>query len=125
MHLFSFSAIVGIMQTGDSFMIDYISVGRRIKFYRKSKGYTQSDLADIIGVTNKFISQVECGRTEISLKRLDELAAIFGIKTHTFIIDSDPEYDEYMNSELYNKICSLTSEKKILVSEIIDVIMKQ
>ena len=106
-------------------MIDYSSVGRRIKLCRKNKGYTQSKLADIIGVTNKFISQIECGSTEISLKRLDELADILEVEVYTFIVDSDPRRKEYMNSEVYHKICSLTPEKKILAGEIIDVIAKQ
>jgi len=34
-----------------------MTVGQRIKFYRKEKGYTQSDLAEIIGVSTQAVSK--------------------------------------------------------------------
>ena len=36
-----------------------MTVGQRIKFYRKEKGYTQSDLAEIIGVSTQAVSKWE------------------------------------------------------------------
>ena len=41
----------------------YMSVGKRIKFYRKEMGFTQSDIAEMIGVSVQAVSKWE---TEIS-----------------------------------------------------------
>ena len=46
------------MQEKDSNYIYYL-VGKNIKKYRKIKGYTQQELADEIGYTVGFISNIE------------------------------------------------------------------
>ena len=46
------------MQKKDSNYIYYL-VGKNIKKYRKIKGYTQQELADKIGYTVGFISNIE------------------------------------------------------------------
>lgn len=42
--------------------VDQIKIGRFIAKERKRKGYTQKQLADIIGISDKTISKWECGK---------------------------------------------------------------
>ena len=49
-------------------MIDYASIGRKIKEIRISKGKTQEELADAVGVGTTHISHLETGSGTVSLK---------------------------------------------------------
>ena len=42
--------------------MDYKSVGQRIKEVRKANGLTQAELADMTGLTENYISYIECGK---------------------------------------------------------------
>ncbi len=45
-------------------------IGKRMSAVRKAKKLTQNDIADILNVTPKHISHVECGTSNISLPQL-------------------------------------------------------
>ena len=51
-------------------MISYKAIGRRIKYYRKLAKMRQADLAEKLDVSISYISQLECGIAEVSLKRM-------------------------------------------------------
>lgn len=55
-------------------LVDYVAIGRRVKFYRKTANLTQAEVAERLGISVSYISQIECGHTDVSLKRLDEIA---------------------------------------------------
>ncbi len=42
----------------------YRRIGKNISEYRRLRGYTQMYLAEQIGVTSNYLSQIECGRRE-------------------------------------------------------------
>ncbi len=50
--------------------IDYKTLGKNIKFYRKQKSLTQERLAEQLDLSVGFISQVERGITKMSLDTL-------------------------------------------------------
>ena len=54
--------------------IDYISIGKRIKFLRTEKGWTQAKLADRSGVEPSNISHIERGATKLSLPTMVNIA---------------------------------------------------
>ena len=104
-------------------MIDYVSIGRRIKYYRKKQNHTQEGLANIMDVTDKYISQLECGTAEISLKRVFEIAKILKTQPQNLIADVNPDSIDYLNSEIVEKTRDLTTDNKELVIRIIDAII--
>ena len=58
-------------------VIDYIR--NQIKKQRVGKGLTQSDVALDLGITPGAYSKIESGPTEISVKKLAEIAAILEV----------------------------------------------
>ena len=64
-------------------MIDK-EIGRRIKLLRKSKGFSQIELAGKIGVSFQQIQKYEKGSTRISVARLQEIAHAIGVNIAIF-----------------------------------------
>lgn len=54
--------------------MDYISIGKRIKFERNRLSLTQADLAEKANITAAFVGQIERGETKLSLETLVNIA---------------------------------------------------
>ncbi|HIF9521128.1 TPA: helix-turn-helix domain-containing protein [Photobacterium damselae] len=54
------------------------NIGSRLLYARKMKGFSQSDLADLIGVQQAIISKIERGKVS-STKNILELAAALDV----------------------------------------------
>ena len=54
-------------------------VGRKIRELRTKRALTQETLADRTGLTAKFISEVECGKTNPSLKTMERIAGVLKV----------------------------------------------
>ena len=57
-------------------------MGRAIKNTRNKKKMTQSDLADITGVSVKFISDVERGKETVQMDKVFDLARALGLQIY-------------------------------------------
>ncbi len=93
-------------------MIDYRAIGRKISYYRKSKQYTQAVLAEMLDVSESYMSQIECGKSEISLKRLAQIADILSIDITALLSDTNPNTENYGSSELSELIKDWPCESK-------------
>ncbi len=51
-----------------------MEIGKKIKFIRKSMGINQNKLAQLSGISNTYLSDIENLRTVPSLKTLNSLA---------------------------------------------------
>lgn len=68
--------------------MDYKKLGIRVKAARKSKGYTQSELAELTGYSVQHISHVETGNTKLSTDLLIEIANVLGVSVDDLLVDS-------------------------------------
>lgn len=69
-------------------MINYVAIGRRVKKYRIQANMTQSELAEKLNISVSYVSQIERGNAEVSLKRLEEIANIINTKLEYLVADS-------------------------------------
>lgn len=92
-------------------MINYAAIGQRVKEYRIKACLTQSELAEELDVSTGYISQIECGHTQVSLNRLDSIASIIDTNIENLISDlSDKEYKENLILEITNNWTTEQSE---------------
>lgn len=68
--------------------IDYKAIGQRIKIARIKKGITQEAVADIIDITPAHMSNVETGKTKVSLPTLIEIANALSVSVDTLLCDN-------------------------------------
>ena len=59
--------------------------GKNMRFYRKLAGMTQQVLAERLGATKQFVSDMENGRKPISKATAKKLAKIFDVSVARFI----------------------------------------
>lgn len=99
--------------------IDYKLIGERIKRIRKNKQMTQDALAEKIGVSIGYVSQVERGITKISLDLLAAISAVLNCDVASLVSESAVNTSAYMESEIMNEILRLDQKKRKFILAII------
>jgi transcriptional regulator with XRE-family HTH domain len=108
--------------------IDNKLLGNRIQEIRKAKKVKQIGLAHMTGLSDKYISQVETGRKQISLQALLQIAEALDVTADTLLTGNQKEraddYDCDINAiisdcNLYEKkiVCGIACEAKRLLKE--------
>ena len=59
--------------------------GKRVKIERIKKDLTQENLAEILDVSQNYIAKIEIGRQNMSLLKINELAAALGVNVDKLI----------------------------------------
>ena len=87
--------------------------GTLIKNLRIQNGLTQNQVAESLGVTPGYISNVENNRTAMSLRILTYYARLVGCSLDSLVGELEPEYAETaLDRELYEAIIELDIETK-------------
>ena len=87
--------------------------GTLIKNLRIQNGLTQNQVAESLGVTPGYISNVENNRTAMSLRILTYYARLVGCSLDSLVGELEPEYAETaLDRELYEAIIELDVETK-------------
>ena len=59
--------------------------GKKVKELRKKRGMSQGDIANKIGVHPSYISQIERGVQNVSLRGMERLAKIFNVPINSLL----------------------------------------
>lgn len=70
---------------------DTVTCGKRIQQLRKSSGYTQEALADLLGIDRSFLSRIEAGKKGCSVDMFITLASVFSTSLDYLILGKAPE----------------------------------
>lgn len=66
-----------------------ISIGKRIQYIREKKGITQEQLEEKTGINAKYISAIECGQKNITIKTLEKIAEGLDVKLYELFLFSE------------------------------------
>lgn len=101
-----------------------VALGKKIKFYRKKKGLTQEQLAELTESTPQTLSGIERGRNFPSFALLSNIIEALEISPHQlFLFDNnklDTKSTEFA-SILVEKFENTTYEQRQLVYSILEV----
>lgn len=87
--------------------------GAMIKDLRIQNGLTQNQVAEALGVTPGYISNVENNRTAMSLRILTYYARLVGCSLDSLVGELEPEYSETaLDRKLYQAIAKLDNKSK-------------
>lgn len=100
-------------------MIDYKSIGRRISFYRKKASMTQNFLSEKLGISESYVSQIECGTAKVSLSRLAQISNILGIDIALLVSDQATVSETPVNTEIYEIIKDWPAEQISFLADLL------
>ena len=87
--------------------------GSLVKNLRLQNGLTQNQVAESLGVTPGYISNVENNRTAMSLRILTYFGRLIGCSLDSLVGELEPEYYETaLDREIYQIILTLDIETK-------------
>jgi transcriptional regulator with XRE-family HTH domain len=97
-----------------------METGLIIRQLRRSKNWTQDDLADRLGVKKQMVSHYETGTNKPNVEKLKQIAEIFDVELSTLLsesIVSKAESDSWAQKtvdSMQNRINALEEDKKYL-----------
>lgn len=98
------------------------NLGARVKELRLAHGLTQLQVAQHLGVTPGYISNVENNRVAMSLRVLIYYAKLVGITLDSLVGRVEPEYTRTaLDNELFEKIQRLSDEEKVNLIKTLDI----
>ena len=79
---------------------------KNLRYYRIKNKYTQEDLADKSGLTDKYISDLERGQFSPSFEKISELADSLGIEAYKLL------KEENRVDNIPNRLDKITKTRK-------------
>ena len=67
-----------------------IEVGENIRLYREKAGYSRERLSELMGVSPRFIADVETGFAGVSLTTLKKLCEVLGVSADRLLWQQEP-----------------------------------
>ena len=78
--------------------------GKLIKDARVEKGFTQTELGELIGVSNKAVSRWETGESFPDVALLDGIASVLGLQIEELVRGEKEEVKKEGETDLWNEI---------------------
>jgi len=69
----------------------YRQIGLKVAYFRKLRGFTQEELAELVGLAPAYIGHIEAPNIikAISLDTLFDIAAVLEVPPHRFLVFED------------------------------------
>ena len=90
-----------------------MEVGKRIAFFRTSKGYSVNKLANLSGVSQSYLREVELGNKNPTVEFLSVLCNTLGVTLKEF-------FDDQPADPLISKIYQLTPRQRKALGDFLD-----
>lgn len=81
-----------------------MNIGEKIYQLRKAKGYSQEELAELLGVTRQAVSKWELGSSTPELDSVVELAKLFGVTTDYLLTDAQTTLEKTEKTDWLDRL---------------------
>jgi len=68
------------------------ALGRRVRYVRALRGMSRKVLAQVSGISERYIAQLESGKGNVSIKLLRRAAAAMGTRVEDLLVDESPDW---------------------------------
>ena len=79
-------------------------VGKRIQDFRKSKGFTQDKLAEIVGIDTISLSKIETGRNYPTAENITKLSEALDVNIYELFVSDNIKTNEELLTEIYSNL---------------------
>jgi len=91
-----------------------VLLGKRIREYRQKYNYTQTQLAEMLGIDDKHLSRIELGKNMPNPIILEKFIAFFKIELRDLFELSHLDSPEIIRQDLINMIQNMPDNQVIL-----------
>lgn len=109
---------------GINMSIDYGIIGKKIKEKRKDCALTQEKLAEKLGVSVGYISQLERGITRVNLDTLSNISTELNCDIVYFLNDVTVDGESFLSDEMTKIFANMTPSQRKMLLEIAEIIKK-
>ena len=99
--------------------------GKILRNFRIKRGLTQEQLSEKLGISLKYISRIENGNNGVKTQTLIKYINILGINPIILYKEFIENPEIFDDIELYEKIDTLSSDNKVFISSVIDLLNKK
>ena len=100
------------------------ALGMRIREARKQKGFTQGKLAELIGVTDVYISEIERGNKMPSIPLFICIVEALDISADYLLRDNISSGKPFIYNEFTERLDKLSPKQRKAVLDILDIFIK-
>lgn len=102
--------------------IDYAKLGLRIKDMRVSRGFTQENLAEMVGCNTSHISNIENNHTKVSLNVLLSIANSLHTSIDYLLSNQYDNSSLALDNEILRAIQNIDNTKKEKLIKMIEIL---
>lgn len=92
-------------------IVDYTLIAKRLKEMRTSRHLRQKDVAEVMKMTENYISRLESGTVPILLENLYAFASIYHCSVIDFLRPEEENTDDYLLAAI-NQLAEQASSKQ-------------
>lgn len=99
--------------------LDYAAIGGRIRQVRTNLGMTQDLMAERTGFSNPHISNIENGKTKLSLPAVICIANVLGVTVDQLLCDCLQSSNHIYRAEIYEILQDCSSSEIRMITELV------
>lgn len=99
-----------------------METGKRIMYFRTQKNYSVNKLANLAGISQSYIIDIELGNKNPTVEVLSYICEALNISLKEFFDDKLPA--QIKNDPLIGKIYKLTPKQKLALEQFIDTLVQ-
>lgn len=100
-------------------------IGRRIQKIRRSRGYTQQQFSEMVGLSTNYLSDVERGKSSIRLGKLAAIINTLECSADEVFMDVTDHGYQFKSSQLAERMEALPPNEKEKVLAVLDTLICQ
>jgi len=102
--------------------IDYAKLGLKIKEVRRSKGFTQDNIAEEVGCNTSHISNIENNHTKVSLNVLLAIANALNTSIDYLLMNQYDNSSLALDNEILRALKNCDEQKKERILKMIEIL---
>lgn len=76
---------------------EMLAIGKKIKSLRQQKGWSQSEIAEMLNISVPAFSKIETDITDLNISRLKQIAEVFNVPVVELLSESSAPGAEYVD----------------------------
>ncbi len=104
--------------------MDKATLGKKLREARQKKGYTQYALAEIAGIGNVYLGEIERGTKMPSLNTFIKLIEALDVSADCILRDELSSGKEYIYDEITQSLKNLTPKQRKAAADILDAYLR-